>query len=240
MPVKLYESRHPDSEVLKSGIVLTPNGLWILDRLGVFERIKDRCYKARYRIFKNDQDETTKKTLTADESLFGYCNHRLWRKLLLEEMRKMLAERSVQINYNCKFNGILSDSSNGVRFRINDQTIDTSLLVGSDGVHSAVRQHVAPGIGPEYTGTLGVMSHIKYSSVDWPYEGYEHNATIQGKPGGLFFIAEDAAGEDIMIGRQFQYPEQSREDLEGLSTDYDKLVAFYQKDVRKSRLPSYF
>lgn len=228
--VKVYETRHPDSEILKSGIVLTPNGIWVLDKLGVFNRIKDRCYKARYRVFKNRNDETTRKTLTADESRYGYCNHRTWRKLILEEMRTMLAERSVAINYNCKFNGIVSDNSRGVKFRINDEVLDASILIGSDGVHSAVRQHLAPGIRPEYTGIIGVLAHIKRSSVDWPYEDYERNATIQDKPGAIFFIPEDAEGEEIMIGRQIQYPEQSREDLDRLQTDYDKLVDFYTKD----------
>lgn len=228
--VRVYESRHPDSEVLKSGIVLTPNGLWVLDQLGVYDRIKDRCYKARYRIFKNHKYETIQKYLTADESQYGYCNHRIWRKLLLQEMRQMLAERSVEINYNSKFNGIVSDDKNGVTFRINDQVLNATLLIGSDGVHSAVRQHIAPGIGPEYTGVIGVLSHIKTSSVTWPYEDCERNATIQDKPGALFFIAEDPEGDEIMIGRQIQYPEQTREDLDKLQTDYDKLVHFYRKD----------
>lgn len=142
----------------------------------------------------------------------------------------MLAERNVQINYDSKFNGIVSDDSNGVKFRINDNILSASLLVGSDGVHSSVRQYIAPGIGPEYTGIIGVLSHIKRSAVAWPYEDYERNATIQDKPGAIFFIPEDADAEEIMIGRQIQYPEQSREDLEKLQTDYDKLVSFYRQD----------
>ena len=233
IPVRVFESRHPDSEVLKSGIVLTPNGLWVLDQLGVYDRIKNRCYKARYRIFKNDKYETIQKYLTADETQYGYCNHRIWRKLLLVEMRQMLDERSVEIQYNSKFNGIVSDNENGVTFCINDEVLNATLLIGSDGVHSAVRQHIAPGIGPEYTGVIGVLSHIKTSSVAWPHEDSERNATIQDKPGALFFIAEDPKGEEIMIGRQVQYPEQTREDLDKLQTDYDTLVHFYRKDYEE-------
>ena len=227
--MKIYESRHPDSEVLKSGIILTPNGLWVLDRLGVFTRIKDRRCKSTHRTFKNDKDETIRKTLIANESVYGYTNHRIWRKVLLDEMRKMLAEKSIQINYDSKFNGIVSDTSGGVTFRINDDNKRASLLIGSDGIYSSVRNHIAPGIKPEYTGTVGVMAHIKRASVDWPCEDYERNATIQGKPVALFFIPEDPQAEDIMIGMQVQYPEQSRDDLEKLQGDHDKLVEFYRK-----------
>lgn len=142
----------------------------------------------------------------------------------------MLAERSVQINYDSKFNGIVSDTSDCVTFRVNDSNQTASLLIGSDGIYSTLRNHVIPGIKPEYTGTVGVLSHIKRASVNWPYEDYERNATIQDKPGAIFWIPEDPEAEDIMIGRQVQYPEQSRENLEKLQGDYDKLVEFYSKD----------
>ena len=209
-------------------MVLTPNGLWVLDRLGILARIKDRCYKATHRTFKNDRDETTRKSLIASESLYGYCNHRVWRKVLLDEMRKMLSERSTAINYGSKFNGIVSDTNDGVKFRIKEDTQVASLLIGSDGIYSAVRQFIAPGTFPEYTGTVAILSHIKWVSVEWPYEDYERNATIQGKPGALFYIPEDPQAEEIMVGLQVKYPEQSRDDLEKLQADHDKLAEFYR------------
>lgn len=210
-------------------MVLTPNGLWVLDRLGVLDRIKSRCYTSTHRVFKNDKDETVRKTLVADESLYGYRNHRLWRKILLDEMKSMLQERGVQIHYDSRFRGVVQDSSDGVEFMINDEKRQASMLIGSDGIFSSVRDHLEPEIEPEYTGTVAVLSHIKRNSVDWPYEDYERNATIQGKPGAIFFIPEDPEAEDIMIGTQVQYPEQSTDDLWRMQNDYDRLVEFYRK-----------
>ncbi|KAK5115199.1 hypothetical protein LTR85_009957 [Meristemomyces frigidus] len=228
--ITVYEARPPTSQTFASGVILTPNGLRILDRLGVLPRIKDRCYISTYRTFKNDRDETVRKTLIADQGLYGYTNHRVWRTILLDEMRQMLVERSVAVRYNSKFNGIVSDAADGVVFRINDTSHSASLLVGADGIYSAVRKHLAPDVGPEYTGIVGILSHIKRASVDWPYEDYERNATIQGKPGAIFFIPEDPQAEDIMVGLQVQYPSLSRGDLDELQADKDKLVAFYRKD----------
>ncbi len=229
IPVTIYESRPRDSGLIKSGVILTPNGLWVLDQLGVFARIKDRCFTTKYRIFKNDKDETVKKTVVSDESLYGYRNHRIWRKLLLDEMKLMLAELSVHIDYDSKFNGIVSDTAEGVVFDIDDSEHAATLLIGLDGIYSQVRQYLNPGVQPEYTGVVGVLSHIKRASVAWPFENYEPNATIQGKPGAIFFLPEDPQLEDIMIGTQVQYPEQSREDLQRLENDKDKLIDFYRQ-----------
>lgn len=192
-------------------------------------RIKDRCYISTYRTFKNDKDETVRKSLIANEALYGYSNHRLWRKVLLDEMKQMLAERHVLIKYESKFGGIVSDRTDGVTFLVDQVKHNASLLIGADGIYSSVRKHLAPDIVPEYTGMVGILSHIKRASVSWPYEDYERNATIQGKPGAIFFLPEDPREEDIMVGLQVQYPQQSRDDLEHLQADKDNLIDFYKK-----------
>lgn len=229
VPITIYESRPEQSDVIASGVILTPNGLRVLDRLGVLERIRDRCYVTTHRIFKNDKDETTKKVELGGPDVNGYWNHRIWRSLLLDEMKLMLEERSIKITYNAKFNDILSDTAEDVSFKINDKSCNASLLIGLDGIYSSVRKHLAPEIHPEYTGLVGILSHIRWDTVAWPYPDYERNATIQGKPGAIFWIAEDPKGEVVMIGNQVQWPEQSRQALEELQADKNKLAEFYRK-----------
>ncbi|CZT14291.1 related to salicylate hydroxylase [Ramularia collo-cygni] len=231
VPVTIFESRPEISGVIPSGVILTPNGLRVLDYLGVLPRIKDRCYISAYRVFKNDNDETTKKVRIGGPEVYGYDNHRIWRGLLLDEMRKMLAERSVNIVFNSKFQGVVSDTADGVSFLVDESVHHASLLVGLDGIYSSVRNYLAPEIRPEYTGLVGILSHIKHSSVDWPCQDYEKNATIQSKPGALFWIAEDPTEDPVlMIGKQIHYPEQSRSDLESLQSDREKLKMFYKQD----------
>lgn len=226
----MYEARPSDSEVFASGVILTPNSLRVLDRLGVLARIKDRCYLSTHRTFKNDKDETIRKVLITNESLYGYRNHRIWRKLLLDEMRQMLTERGIKINYEARLDGIVNDSLFGVTFAVNDHPHQADMLIASDGIYSTVRKYLDPTIAPSYTGVVGVLAHIKRDDVSWPYADYERNATIQGKPGALFWIAEDPSDNpEIMIGSRVQYPEQSREDLDRLQADKDKLLEFYQK-----------
>ena len=229
VPCQIFESRSPSAPELSSGIVLTPNGLKILDYLGVFDRIKDRCWQSEYRTYKNDKDETLRKSLVASKALYGYCNHRLWRPVLLFEMKAVLMEQCMPIIYNAKFEGVVSDDSDAVTFSINGAQHKTSMLVGADGIYSSVRKHVAPNIVPEYTGTTGVLGHINRDTVQWPYDDYEKACTIQGKPGAFFMIPEVKDGSEIMVGMQVKHPDQNRAEWDALAADKDKLCAFYTR-----------
>lgn len=228
IPTKIYESRTKDAPEIASGVVLTPNGLRVLEKLGVFSRITGRCWKSEYRTYKNDKDETTRKVLITNESLYGYKNHRIWRRLLLAEMKLMLAERDVDIQYSSKFEGVVSEDTERVVFRVSGREEQTSMLVGSDGVYSSVRRYVAPGTSPEYTGVMGILAHIHRNTVKWPYPDYEPACTIQGKPGAFFTMPEDPEAREIMVGMQVKHPDQSRAEWEAMSADKDKLVDYYR------------
>ncbi|KAK4497777.1 hypothetical protein PRZ48_010430 [Zasmidium cellare] len=228
IPVTVYESRGREDKSLASGVLLTPNGLHVLNQLGVFNRIRHKCYIPKYRVFMNDAGETTKKEPMDPEEKYGYTNHRIWRQLLLDEMRTMLDEREVKLVFDSKFNGITSDTDDGVTFKIHDEVHTASLLIGSDGIYSAVRRHLAPEIQPVYTGLTAVAGHACFDEIDWP-NGIvpERNATIQSRPGAIFYIAEDPEASEAMFAMQAHYPEQSRQDLDDLQADHDRILRFF-------------
>lgn len=209
--------------------MLTPNGLSVLAALGVLDRIRSKCWQSEFRTYKNDRDETTRKTLIANEELYGYKNHRLYRRSLLAEMKLMLEECHVPIVYEAKFEGVLSDCENEVKFRVNGREEKTAMLIGADGIYSAVRKFVSPAVVPEYTGVVGVLSHINRSTVTWPYPDYEKACTIQGKPGAIFMIPEVADGSEIMVGMQKQYPGLDRVAWEAMAADKEKMCDFYRE-----------
>jgi 2-polyprenyl-6-methoxyphenol hydroxylase-like FAD-dependent oxidoreductase len=228
IPCQVFESRKSDASELASGVVLTPNGLSVLSALNVFDRIKSRCWKSEFRTYKNDKDETTRKALIANEELYGYKNHRLYRRLLLAEMKLMLDERHVPIIYEAKFEGILTDNQDGVKFQVDGKEENAAMLIGADGIYSSIRNFLCPGTIPEYTGVVGVLSHIDRSTVAWPYDDYEKACTIQGKPGAIFMIPEVEDGSEIMVGMQVKYFDQSRAAWEALAADQDKMADFYR------------
>lgn len=102
------------------------------------------------------------------------------------------------------------------------------MLIGSDGIYSSVRKYISPEIRPEYTGMLGLISHIRRDSVKWPYADYEPAFTMQGKSGAFFTMPEDPEAKDIMVAMQLKHPDQSRAEWEALSVDKDKLISFFR------------
>ena len=221
-------------------MILTPNGLQILDALAVLPLIRDKCYISTYRCFKDRNDVTTKKTPTASEEKYGYSNHRLWRSLLLDTMLKMLDSRdNIRILYDSRLTSIHppSPSQPGVSFDISNshppttRTYQTDLLIGADGINSTVRTILHPTISPIYTGTTALLTHIPRSSIPWPYPHYEPNATIQDHPGALFFLPEDPACETIMVGKQTRsIPSDSistKSSLQALQADKSALCTLF-------------
>ncbi|OAG42189.1 hypothetical protein AYO21_03643 [Fonsecaea monophora] len=228
--ITVYDFRHADTPdpANSSGVVLTPNGLRVLDSLGVLAQISSKCWLSEYRTYKNERDETTRKTLITNEALYGYKNHRLWRRILVETMLAMVRERGVRVCWGARFEGVVNEDEGGVSFKVDGRVESVGMLIGADGIHSSVRKYVSPDDpGPEYTGVAGVLSHIPWNSVEWPYENYERACTIQGKPGALVLMPEDREGSIVMVAMQVRMEDRSREVWETLAQDKEFLRDFY-------------
>lgn len=140
----------------------------------------------------------------------------------------MLGERNVEIKYNSRFEGIVSEEEKEVVFRVNGKEERASMLIGADGIYSSVRKYLDPDVVPEFTGTIGAIAHIHRNTVRWPYPDYEPACTIQGKAGAFFMMPEDPEAKEIMVGKQVQRPESNRAEWEALAADKDKLCEFFR------------
>ena len=140
----------------------------------------------------------------------------------------MVVEKGVKIGWGKRFEGIVEENEEGVVFRIDGRKERAGMVIGADGIHSSVRKYVVPeGTGAEYTGIAGVLSHIPWDSVAWPYEDFERACTIQGGPGALILMPENREGSVIMVAVQAKVDDRSREEWEALSKDKAFLRGFY-------------
>ncbi|KAH8756108.1 hypothetical protein F5883DRAFT_504252 [Diaporthe sp. PMI_573] len=228
IPCHLYETRAADADVLSSGVIISPNGSKVLDELGALEGISPQSFKFEHFVFKNSKDETTEKNVVPVD-VYGYKHLRLYRLVVLRQLKALLTQCGVVTHYDSKLDKIVSDTADGVKFQINGKVEEAAILVGADGIHSTVRSHISDAL-LQYTGVISLYGHIPASSVAWPDDDFLNACTIQGKSGSLFMAPEVADASDLMVGTQFPFPEHDRKGWNEMTADKEKLTKLLRKD----------
>ncbi|GJC87891.1 FAD-dependent urate hydroxylase [Colletotrichum liriopes] len=229
IPCRIYEAKQENSCTIVSGVSLTPNGCRVLDLVGALARVRPQCHLTENRSFMDGEGRIIKNTNVAPEEVFGYKIHRIYRAALMQELTAMLKERNIPIEYGAKFEQVVEDNDNGVKFLVGGRTEQASLLVGADGIYSTVRKHLAAQL-PEYTGVASIYGQVPTDSIPWPSDSFQKTGTIQDKPGALLMVPEVADGSELLIGRQFHYPSLDRPAWEALATDSEQLRDLFCKD----------
>ena len=227
----IHELRPPTVET-PGAVVLSPNSLRVLDTLGVYDRIRGKGYNFESLTYMDANHTTIDTYLLGSESKYGYKALRIYRKLLLAELRAMLEEAGIPIHYGRRFSHIISEDENGVTFAFADNSTHTAaLLIGADGIHSTVRKNIA-GTSPVYAGGLAITGVIPKPDIDFPPNvDYPLPASIFTKPGAFVMAPQNVDGSEIFFGFQFSYPEQDRAGWDSLMAQKPELLRLLQKDL---------
>jgi 2-polyprenyl-6-methoxyphenol hydroxylase-like FAD-dependent oxidoreductase len=217
--------------------MLSPNALRVLDILGVYKRVRSKGFNFETLTFKTDHDhKTTGKYYFGHEDMYGYKALRIHRNVLIAELRQMVQEQGIPIQYERKFSHVASEDESGVTFAFEDGSEEfAEVLIGADGIHSKVRQHILPNITPAYSGFLGVTYAFPTSKLRLPHgqEDYPFPASIHGKNGAFVMAPQNADGTEMFVGRQFKYPMQDRSGWDALLKERSELVAMHQSDMKE-------
>ena len=227
----IYELRLPTVEA-PGALMLSPNSLRILDTLGVYARIREKGYNFESLTYKDASDTTVDTYLLGSETAYGYKALRIYRKVLLAELRTMVEEAGISIEYERRFSHIVSEDEKSVTFAFADNsTQSASLLIGADGIHSTVRKHIT-AVSPVYSGQLAITGHIPKSDINFPPNvDYPLPVSIFAKPGAFVMAPQDVDGAELFFGFQFPYPEQDRAGWDALMASKPELLRLLQKDM---------
>lgn len=119
IPSIIYEVRS-NSFVQGGAITLSPNALRVLDSLGVYERIREKGFHFETLTFKIDRHGTIDVCYFGHGKLYGYKGLRIYRQILIDEVKAVLDEYGIPIEYETKFSHVISESQNGVEFAFAD------------------------------------------------------------------------------------------------------------------------
>ena len=232
IPSTIWEVRSSDF-VQGGAIMLSPNALRVLDAIGVYERIRNKGFHFETLTFKDDHDETTDVYYFGHEQLYGYKAFRVYRQILIDELKLMLNERGIEVKYGMKFTHIVTETPEGVEFAFADGSVSTaSLLIGADGIHSTLRKAIYPTVKPKYLGFVGMTSAIQTSRLRFPRNepNYPLPVAIAASPGAFVIAPQDVDGSEVLIGTQGAFPERDRAGWTNLQADKDEVVRTFRRN----------
>lgn len=231
--VKIYELRGPDYD-FGGAIMLSPNALRVLDALHVYERIRNKGYNFETLVFKTDKTFDYIGTyFFGEEKQYGYKALRIYRNVLIAELRQMVAEQGIPIEYHRKFTHVVSEDVRGVTFAFADGSTESAhFLIGTDGIHSKVREYLDPSMVAKYSGWIGVTYAFPKCKLRFPGGQEMHLPVSLMGPNGAYVLApQNPDGEEILAGRQFKVPLQERQGWDALGKNLNELTAMHQGDM---------
>jgi 2-polyprenyl-6-methoxyphenol hydroxylase-like FAD-dependent oxidoreductase len=164
----IYELRAKPGNI-GGAIQLPPNGVRLLDRLGLLPRIQARAFSGSRLMLHSTRSEVLvdldRAAATRKDVNFEYM--RILRGDLMDVLMEAVHEQKITIHFSKQLQSIEETGSDvGVTFA--DGHHDSGeLLLGCDGIHSAVRSlHIDPSVHPEYTGISNMFGLLPTSALE--------------------------------------------------------------------------
>ncbi|KAM0542357.1 hypothetical protein ACHAPJ_012822 [Fusarium lateritium] len=197
----VYELR-PEPTTLGGAIGIMPNGLRLLDRLGVYSDLQQRGSSHSTITMHGINGGTLgyADMVGAAKEKTGFGCMRIKRTDLLDELLKAVDKAKIPVYYNKRLTSI-TELVDSVQVTFEDGTTDTAdLVLGCDGIHSAVRRlHVDPDQTPVYTGMAGLGSLVPASSVSESARSQIKGMNVTFMEEGMFGTMSCTASDDELL-----------------------------------------
>ena len=193
--IVLYEIRDFAS-TMGGSINLSPNGLRILDYLGILKELEKRTYVIKTVTVTSETGSILGFRPLGDPERYGYGAMRIKRADLQKLLLDGLEKEGIKVMYSKSIKEI-DESGDGVKMTFVDGSIDNvDILIGADGIHSSVRKicKINESV-PKYTGLVGIYGSIKkdvLKSKDLSLIENVDMVSMLGTTGGMTGIAYSA------------------------------------------------
>jgi 2-polyprenyl-6-methoxyphenol hydroxylase-like FAD-dependent oxidoreductase len=231
IPFTLYE-RHSSPLNIGGAVMLSPNALKVLDALGVYNRVCVKGYNFETLEYRDEKGALAETYEFGGKEKFGYAGFRIYRSVLIEELLAVLREKGVNVVFGKKFVRVVEESEREVTWEWEDGSVQSaSILVGADGIRSAVRKYLYPDLEPTFTGMAGITAAVPTEQLKLP-PGYHIPVTIMTPTGGFVIAPQEVDGSEVLIGKQKRIAENhDRAGWDRISADKEALVKFLQQDA---------
>lgn len=161
--VQVYEKAQ-DFRPIGGGLGLLPNGLNFLDAIepGIVETIKNSGCEVRKSVVKNTQGEIIRTNPRSSfQDKYGQPLITIWWWHLQQILASKLPAESIHLNHRCI--GFEQDDHCVSIYFENGEKVSADLLIGADGINSAIREALIGDGKPRYLGNMSWRTVIKYN-----------------------------------------------------------------------------
>ncbi len=194
---EIFEAR-PRSNGTGGGLQIAPNGMRVLAAVGLGSQIIHRGSVAASFEFFSESGVRLGAINREMEQRFGHPAVNLRRAALNELILSAAESDGVRVNREKRLVGIEDHPNAPIIAHFADGSAsEADLLIGADGVHSAVRQYVAPNSpGPADSGLVGFGGFVPELSLEGP--GPERNLVGTLGRSGFFGYGRCSPNADLM------------------------------------------
>ena len=238
----IYETR---DEAYTSGgnIALAPNALRVLDHVGVYDKIRTRGYNYEELAFTNGAGVTLGHFLNGSQKKYNYQAVRIHRTIVRDALREQCKAQGIKIHYNKKSTGVTEDGSGTVKVTFSDgESTTADFVIGADGIHSHVRNHLAPEAeSPHFSGLMGVMGHMQADELQHIKHGFSLPAMLFGDNGSFAIMPSSFSGDEIGYFATLEEEDRGREGWDALGRDTQQLKKMLEDRFvgEQSKWPEY-
>ena len=171
--VHVYESS-PELKEIGAGVALGPNAMKALRSLDLEDPVRAIGYQSDYQQLRTWKGRIISKTdPTVSARRFGASGCTIHRADLLDVLAQSVPADFVSLSARCE---AVTTSDDGAAARFTDGTeIEADVVLGADGIHSAVRASLFGPDAPQFTGKICYRSVIPVADLPArrlePYEG---------------------------------------------------------------------
>ncbi len=164
LDVHLYEQA-PELKEVGAGVAIQPNGVKMLERLGLGDEL--RRYGAKWvdPQFRR-QDGTFAASMWPPEIAGTIEFYGMHRADLLDMFVSRLPAELIHTGHRCV--GFAQAADEATVIFANGARVSADAVIGADGIHSVLQQHVVAPSRPLFSGSVAHRGLITAASVGWP------------------------------------------------------------------------
>ncbi|MBB6109826.1 2-polyprenyl-6-methoxyphenol hydroxylase [Mucilaginibacter lappiensis] len=168
---------YPNAKNIGGGIGLAPNGINVLQELGLSKQVINAGKIVDYNNFRNYKGKFLARIKLNAIKKFGQPFVMIPRAALQQILYQEVFEQGIEVNFQKRLKDI-NESTEGITAIFDDESsFEGALIIGADGIHSASRKIIFNDAFPEeYTGFYGAGGFVQKSTIEQYLGQYDHDA----------------------------------------------------------------